>query len=74
MIFLMAEMLRHVGILLQPFMPGKAEHLLDVLGVSKERRSFEYVGLGRDSTYGVPLRDPGSSSHDGLFPMLEVAD
>lgn len=61
-----------MGILLQPFMPEKAEEMLDVLGVSREKRSFEYLGLGKDFTYGEPMRDVGRSAHQSLFPPLEV--
>ena len=35
-----AEVLRRVGILIQPYVPGSAERLLDLLSVSKERRTF----------------------------------
>lgn len=71
-IYVTAETLRNMGILLQAFIPEKAEHMLDVLGVSKEKRTFEYLGLSKDPTYGIPMRDPGRSAHDGLFPPLEV--
>ncbi|KAI7785483.1 methionyl-trna synthetase [Diaporthe eres] len=73
-IYIMAETLRNTGILLQPYMPEKAQHLLDVLGVPEENRSFEYCGFGKDSDYGVPMRDPGKSAHESLFPPLEVED
>lgn len=71
-IYVTAESLRNMGILLQPFIPDKAAHLLDVLGVSETKRTFEYLGLGKDHTYGKPLRNPGTTAHDGLFPPLEV--
>ena len=71
-IYVTAETLRNMGILLQPFIPEKAKHMLDVLGVSDEKRTFEFLGLGMDPTYGEPRRDPGRSAHDGLFPPLEV--
>lgn len=73
-IYITAETLRNTGILLQPYMPEKAQHLLDVLGVPEENRSFEYCGFGKDSDYGVPMRDPGKSAHESLFPPLEVED
>lgn len=73
-IYVMAETLRNMGILLQPYMPEKAQHLLDVLGVPEENRSFDYCGFGKDSDYGVPMRDPGKSAHESLFPPLEVED
>jgi methionyl-tRNA synthetase len=71
-IYVTAESLRNMGILLQAFIPDKAAHLLDVLGVSENNRTFEFLGLGKDFAYGKPLRDPGVSAHDGLFPPLAV--
>lgn len=71
-IYLLAESLRNIGILLQPFTPTKAQELLDVLGVSLEKRTAEYVGFGKDFTYGKPMRSPGRGAHDGLFPPLDV--
>lgn len=73
-IFDTAERIRTIGILLQPFMPEKAKHLLDVLGVDESKRTFAYIGLGKDSTYGIPKRPPGKGSHDALFPRLEVEE
>ncbi|KUI60810.1 putative methionine--tRNA ligase, mitochondrial [Cytospora mali] len=71
-IYVTAETLRNMGILLQAFMPEKAGHMLDVLGVSYRKRTFESLGLGKDFSYGKPLKDPGRSAYDGLFPPLEV--
>lgn len=71
-IYIMAETIRNMGILLQPYMPEKAQHLLDVLGVPEENRTFEYCGFGKDVDYGVPMREPGKSAHESLFPPLEV--
>lgn len=71
-IYIVAETLRNVGILLQPFMPEKAEEMLDILGVSPDRRTFEEAGFGKDFTYGQPMRAPGRSAHESLFPPLEV--
>ncbi|KAI3396455.1 hypothetical protein diail_12175 [Diaporthe ilicicola] len=65
-IFIMAEILRNVGILLQPYMPTKAEHILDVLGVPVEKRTFEYCGFGTDFDYGKPMRDPGKSAQETI--------
>ncbi|WP_102958619.1 methionine--tRNA ligase [Mangrovicella endophytica] len=39
-LFVTAEVLRRVAILLQPFVPASAEKLLDILGVPAEERSF----------------------------------
>ncbi|CAK7204069.1 methionyl-tRNA synthetase [Sporothrix eucalyptigena] len=73
-IYLAAEALRVVGILLQPVMPVKAVEVLDVLGVSPEKRTFSRAQLGADSEYGVPFTPPGRSKDGGLFPPLPVED
>ncbi|KAF3770901.1 hypothetical protein M406DRAFT_344381 [Cryphonectria parasitica EP155] len=70
-IFILADTLRNVGILLQPFMPGKAKEMLDVLGVSKDKRQLKYVGLGKDFSYGEPEAPVGTGGHQSLFPPLE---
>lgn len=69
-IYLVVEALRNQAILLQPFMPGKASELLDRLGVAKHKRTFEYVGLGKDFSFGEPEDEYWGS--DRLFPPLEV--
>lgn len=73
-IYMMAERLRHIGILLQPFMPDKASKMLDVLGVAEENRTFAFIGFGADKSYGTPKVDVGKSAHDSLFPPLEVEE
>jgi len=71
-VFLAADSLRIIGILLQPFMPAKATELLDVLGVNPDRRFLEDARLCADFSYGKPMRAPGRSAFDGLFPPLAV--
>jgi methionyl-tRNA synthetase len=67
-----AEAVRIIGILLQPYMPGKATQLLDMIGVDDARRSFEYAQLGADETYGEARAPVGKGAWDGLFPPLSV--
>ncbi len=69
-VFLAAEGVRITGILLQPFIPGKASQLLDRLGVADDRRSFGYTALRCDPSYGVPKEDPGRGRVTALFPPL----
>ncbi|KAK0651850.1 tRNA synthetases class I (M)-domain-containing protein [Cercophora newfieldiana] len=71
-IYLAAENLRITGILLQPFMPEKAAQLLDILGVSKEKRTFKDANPYSDFDYGTPLVAPGSGKGgwNSLFPPL----
>ena len=42
-LFILLEMIRVIGILLQPILPDKAGKLLDQLGVSKDKRLFKYI-------------------------------
>jgi methionyl-tRNA synthetase len=65
-----AEGLRIVGILLQPYMPGKAKMLLDQLGVDESRRSFDYCKPGADLEYGTPIIELGGKHQGVLFPPL----
>ena len=67
-IYLNAETLRLVGIMLQPFMPTKASMLLDMLGVSPQRRDWDWCRVGEDDSYGMPLID--ISGRVALFPQL----
>ncbi|KAF2474750.1 uncharacterized protein BDR25DRAFT_322910 [Lindgomyces ingoldianus] len=69
-IFLASEGIRISGILLQPYMPNKAKHLLDMLGVDDSRRTFEYCRPGCDMEYGTPMVDLGTSYQGVLFPPL----
>ncbi|KAF7902849.1 hypothetical protein EAF00_002751 [Botryotinia globosa] len=67
-----AEAIRIVGILLQPYMPGKASLLLDMIGVLPERRTYEYAILGADHSYGDAQAPLGKGAWDGLFPPLAI--
>ena len=53
-----AEVLRQVGILAQPFMPGSAAKLLDLLAVPLEERSFAALGADNRIKAGVTLPPP----------------
>ncbi|RDW64820.1 putative methionyl-tRNA synthetase [Coleophoma cylindrospora] len=65
------EAIRITGILLQPYMPTKASELLDLIGVEKARRGFEFTAIGSDADYGSPLVD---WPEFGLFPQFPVED
>ena len=43
-LYVTAEVLRQVAILCQPFIPGSAAKLLDLLGVAADRRAFAQLG------------------------------
>jgi len=67
-----AEAVRIVGILLQPYMPGKAKTLLDMIGVEDSRRTFEDAQFGVDFTYGNARTALGKNAYDALFPPLSM--
>jgi methionyl-tRNA synthetase len=69
-IFEAAEALRMIGILLQPYMPNKANMLLDQLGVHRDRRTFKWCKPGVDLEYGEPIIELGSGHKGVLFPPL----
>lgn len=58
-----AEVLRQVGILIQPIMPGSAAKLLDLLGLDAASRGFESLGPVGRLGGGVALPAPA-----GIFP------
>jgi len=69
-VYMSAETLRLVGIMLQAFIPASAKRLLDMLGVAEERRSWEWCVVGKDDSYGVPFVDLGRGEKGVLFPRL----
>jgi methionyl-tRNA synthetase len=58
-----AETVRRVAILCQPFIPGSAEKLLDLLAVPADARSFDHLDAGHALASGTPLPPP-----QGVFP------
>ncbi|KAL8672959.1 MAG: hypothetical protein Q9168_002592 [Polycauliona sp. 1 TL-2023] len=70
-IYLCAESIRICGILLQPVMPQRMKHLLDLMGVDEGRRMFKDTALGADRKYGVPMLDIGKGRQGVVFPPLD---
>lgn len=68
-IYLCAESVRVVGILLQPFMPSKMSRLLDMLGVNPDARSFQHA-TRQDRNFGMPSANIGRGITGVLFPPL----
>lgn len=69
-IYLAAETLRMVGILLQPFIPTSAQRQLDMLGVAEDRRGLAWCRVGSDDAYGAPLVPLEKGEKGSLFPAL----
>lgn len=70
-IYLCAESIRICGILLQPVMPQRMKHLLDLMGVDGGRRMFKDAVVGADREYGVPKVDIGKGREGVVFPPLD---
>ena len=58
-----AEAVRRIAILLQPYVPGSASKLLDLLAVPADKRSFADAGDADALVPGTPLPAPA-----GVFP------
>jgi methionyl-tRNA synthetase len=57
-LYVSAEVIRQVAILVQPFMPVAAGKLLDQIGVPKEEREFRLLGGRHRIAAGRPLPTP----------------
>jgi methionyl-tRNA synthetase len=68
-LYVTAEVLRHVSILAQPFVPSSAAKLLDLLGVGPEQRSFSALEGGKRIKSGVTLPPPAP-----VFPRYVEAE
>lgn len=64
-LYVTAEVIRRVGLLLQPFMPDSAAKLLDLLAVPTERRGFDELAQGNVLEGGIALPAPV-----GVFPRF----
>ena len=62
-LYVLTECIRHIAIVLQPFMPYAMEKMLDLLAVSPEHRSFDFLGSGHALIPGTALPKP-----EGVFP------
>jgi methionyl-tRNA synthetase len=65
-LYVLAETLRHLAILVQPFVPDAAGRLLDQLGVDASARDFDHLGPRHALEPGAALPKP-----QGLFPRLD---
>ncbi|SER31376.1 methionyl-tRNA synthetase [Faunimonas pinastri] len=62
-LYVTAEVVRQIGILIQPVMPGSAGKLLDLLAVPEEKRGFAELGAAGRLSSGTVLPAP-----QGVFP------
>ncbi|MGO9132864.1 MAG: methionine--tRNA ligase [Methylovirgula sp.] len=66
-LYVTAQVLRRIAILIQPFMPSAMAKLLDLLGVAPDARTFAY--LDADGAPGLALPAPV-----GIFPRYVEAE
>lgn len=62
-LWVLAEVIRHVAILMQPVVPTSAARMLDQLAVGEEGRTFASLGEAGTLKAGTPLPKP-----QGVFP------
>ncbi len=62
-LYVLAEVVRHVAILLQPVTPDSANRMLDQLVVVEDARTFDDLGPNSALVAGTPLPKP-----QGVFP------
>jgi methionyl-tRNA synthetase len=68
-LYVTAEVLRTIAILVQPYMPASAARLLDLLGVDAGARQFRALGPAGRLEPGTPLPPP-----EPLFPRYQEAE
>jgi len=59
-LYVTAEVIRQVAILVQPFMPASATKLLDLLAVAADQRGFSELGGGVRIEPGVAMPAPAA--------------
>lgn len=68
-LYVTAEVIRRIGILCQPFIPGSAAKLLDILAVPANKRDFSDLADGGELRPGTDLPAP-----QAVFPRYVEAD
>lgn len=68
-LYVLAETIRHLAILIQPVMPQTMGQMLDQLGVAEDARAFASLGEGGALKPGTALPKP-----EGVFPRFVEED
>jgi methionyl-tRNA synthetase len=64
-LYVLAETIRHLAVLIQPFMPSSADRMLDQLAIGEGNRAFADLGPAGALIPGTALPKP-----EGVFPRL----
>ena len=57
-LYTLMEVIRHLGLYLQPFMPESASKILDLLGIDGGERTFSHVGKQYSLKATTPIQEP----------------
>jgi methionyl-tRNA synthetase len=68
-LYVLAEVIRQVAILMQPVCPTSAGQMLDQLSIPEDQRTFAYLGANHAIQSGTPLDKP-----QGIFPRFADED
>lgn len=68
-LYVLVECIRHIALLLQPFMPHAMAKMLDLLAISAAHRSFDFLGSAHVLEPGRALPAP-----EGVFPRFVVEE
>jgi methionyl-tRNA synthetase len=64
-LYVLAEVIRNLGLIIQPFTPVAAQKILDQVAVAANERDFSFIGEAHALKAGTPLPAPS-----GVFPRI----
>lgn len=64
-LYVLAEVIRNLGLIIQPFTPVAAQKILDQVAVGANERDFSFIGEAHALKAGTPLPAPS-----GVFPRI----
>lgn len=70
-LYVTADVVRQIGILLQPFMPDSAAKLLDLIAIPSDKRDFAALGEAGRLVAGTPLEAPKPVFPRYIAPTVE---
>ena len=68
-LYVLAEVVRHLALLMQPVTPASAARMLDQLAVPEDARGFSSAGSASALAAGTALPKP-----EGVFPRFVEAE
>ncbi|MBM7047807.1 MULTISPECIES: methionine--tRNA ligase [Rhizobium] len=70
-LYVTADVVRQIGILLQPFMPESAAKLLELIAIPSDKRDFAALGAAGRLVAGTPLEAPKPVFPRYIAPTVE---